>query len=337
MNVRLERLLKKRLSGNLTAEEELELLSLIGDKDNDEQLSAFLEATFDTENPAETSLIMTDEQADRIFDSIIARDPVSRPKTKQRLAWLAAASVLLIFSVLLLTKNPFTISGSKSQSVALVTVSTKSSHQLIRLPDGSTVVLNNNSTLVYPEKFTGNTREVKLTGEGYFDIRHSKEQTFIVHTGKIRTTVLGTAFNIRAYRSDPKVNVTVTRGRVRVSTEHQMLADLRPDQQVTYRKDLARAETVKTKALEAIEWQSRDLFFDDVTMKEAALLLEQRFRTKIRFADQEAESCRFSGTFLKGEDLDEVLTVICSFNNCSYHTDQHGNKIINGVKCQASN
>jgi ferric-dicitrate binding protein FerR (iron transport regulator) len=83
--------------------------------------------------------------------------------------------------------------------------------QLINLPDGSKVVLNANSKLEYPPGFSNNTREVYLDGEAYFDIAHDPGKPFIVHTGSISTRVLGTAFNINAYRSQQFVEVTVTR------------------------------------------------------------------------------------------------------------------------------
>lgn len=337
MNVRLEHLLKKRLNDHLSAEEESELMSLIRSDENDTQLSHFIDDAFDPEDQVPIQSSMTNEQADRVFKSIIGKPNASRTQSIRFAAWLAAASIIVAFSVLLFTKDTSRSSATTPQLTRVETVSTSSSHQLIKLPDGSTVILNENSSLVFPENFSGNTREVTLIGEGYFDIKHDAHKTFIVHTGKVRTTVLGTAFNIRAYKSDQKVDVTVTRGRVRVSTDKQVLADLRPDQQVSYYKTQARIEKIKTKATEVIEWQSRDLFFDDVTLKEAATLLEQRFQIKILFADHEALSCRFSGTFLKGENLDEVLEVICSFNNCRYYTDDAGNKIISGDKCQTNN
>src|SRR5690606_2603405 len=76
---------------------------------------------------------------------------------------------------------------------------TKLAHQLLLLPDGSTVLLNNNSSLDFPQQFTGDTREVILKGEAYFDIKPDASRPFIIHTGKVKTRVLGTAFNIRAY------------------------------------------------------------------------------------------------------------------------------------------
>src|SRR5207248_3097180 len=96
----------------------------------------------------------------------------------------------------------------------------------IVLPDSSTVVLHAGSRLLFPEAFSVNTREVTLVGEAYFDIVHREAQPFIIHTGQLKTTVLGTAFNIRAYDSSQEVMVSVTKGRVRVESGNQVLAEL---------------------------------------------------------------------------------------------------------------
>jgi len=71
-------------------------------------------------------------------------------------------------------------------------------NRYITLPDGSTVILHAGSKLDYPVSFNGNTREVNLIGEGYFDVQHDPARPFIIHTGHLKTTVLGTAFNIKA-------------------------------------------------------------------------------------------------------------------------------------------
>ncbi|PZU09502.1 MAG: hypothetical protein DI622_16460, partial [Chryseobacterium sp.] len=86
----------------------------------------------------------------------------------------------------------------------------------INLPDGTKVWLNAGSELEYPLHFTENTREVKLKGEGYFDVAHDKAHPFIVNTDIQRIKVLGTSFNVRAY-TDKQATTLVT-GKVSVNT-----------------------------------------------------------------------------------------------------------------------
>ncbi len=72
----------------------------------------------------------------------------------------------------------------------------------LTLSDGTRVWLNAASSITYPTVFTGNTREIKMTGEIYFEVKTNKQIPFIVVTGKDRIEVLGTSFNVNAYPED---------------------------------------------------------------------------------------------------------------------------------------
>ena len=114
---------------------------------------------------------------------------------------------------------------------------------LIMLSDSSSVVLLSGSVLKYPSIFEADKREVRLTGEAFFEISKHPDQPFFVHTQTITTRVVGTSFNVRAYDNEPDVNVTVKTGKVSVySTTEDGLAVfdntvlLLPDQRVIYDK-----------------------------------------------------------------------------------------------------
>ena len=108
----------------------------------------------------------------------------------------------------------------------------RAEYKYILLPDSTQVWLNAGSTLDYPEHFDETTREVTLTGEAYFDVKHAAEHPFIIHTGQIQTTVLGTAFNINAYTDRSNIQVSVSRGKVKVSRGDQLIATLVKGQEV---------------------------------------------------------------------------------------------------------
>ena len=109
-----------------------------------------------------------------------------------------------------------------------------SARQTIHLPDGSTVILNQGSKLNYPSTFNGKTRDVYLSGEGFFDIQHNSRQPFFVHIGKVSVKVLGTTFNIKAFPSKPTIEVTVTRGKVQVWNEDIIIGIISASQQLLY-------------------------------------------------------------------------------------------------------
>ncbi|MET4137644.1 FecR family protein [Pedobacter sp. UYP1] len=245
--------------------------------------------------------------------------------------WTAvAATIIVVFSLYWLW--PVIHQDIKSSPITQLTVSSSQKKQVI-LPDGSQVWINSNSVLTYPQSFKGKLREVNLSGEAYFDIKHDIDKPFIVHTGKIVTTVLGTAFNIKEDKSLQTIVVTVTRGKVKVAKGSDQLAILKPNQQVIFNIPDNKAVQAETDSQKAIAWQQTDLLFDDITFEQAALKLEQRFKVKISFENQKIKDCRFSGSVLSYDKLDKILKVICAFNHASYTTKKDGNIVISGQGC----
>ncbi|MDX5397043.1 MAG: FecR domain-containing protein, partial [Hymenobacteraceae bacterium] len=97
--------------------------------------------------------------------------------------------------------------------------STTSGQTKVLLADGTQVWLNRNSKLRYPDTFEGNTREVYLEGEAFFDVQRNPEKPFLIHAQQSVTQVLGTSFNVEAYENQPEVKVTVVTGKVSLAEE----------------------------------------------------------------------------------------------------------------------
>ncbi|MCD0489402.1 FecR domain-containing protein [Pedobacter sp. MC2016-14] len=205
-------------------------------------------------------------------------------------------------------------------------------HKWIKLPDGSSVQLNANSHLDYPESFAGSAnREVTLEGEGYFDIKHDAKHPFIIHTGKIKTTVLGTAFNISAYHAEAGVTVTVTRGKVMVQDEQKTLAILTPDQQLVWNKQAPPIKSnVKVESI--LAWKKSDLIMDDITLADAAKMITERYGISVRFKNDKVKDCRFTATFLNRNEISQVLTVLGDITGASL-TLNSGVVTIDGSGC----
>jgi ferric-dicitrate binding protein FerR (iron transport regulator) len=267
---------------------------------------------------------------DKIVQTILSETP---GKKKSRVnIWRTIAVAASVF-VAALALFYFTPSGDHVIADN-TTAQLPLEHQIIKLPDGSVVKLNHGSSLDYPESFAGKeTREVFLIGEGYFDIQHDPAHEFIVRTGNLKTVVLGTAFNIKAYPTDNDITVTVTRGKVRVSDDNNVLGVITPDQQITFNKDSQAIDRKLVDSRNAIAWSDKDIFFDDITLYEAARQLEMRFQVKIRLTDQKLRNCRFTATFVRGENINQMLTVICEFNGAQFVNDESGNIEITGPGC----
>lgn len=284
-------------------------------------------------------------KADAILTKVLSSDAKKDAKTPnlsvQWLGWAAALFIICLATLYFNNKTKTTPNAANQIAkkvvqadipVELLTVKTGNEHQKVNLPDGSTVILNNNSSISYPKVF-GVKRAVTLTGEGYFDIRHDLKKSFTVHTGNLSTVVLGTAFNIKAYDRDHEISVTVTRGKVSVLDSNAVLAILTPNQQITFNKKDKLSNLNKVIAKNTVQWQESDIFFDDISLEEAAQALSKRFNTTITVENDSSKKCRFTATFLKGESLDEILKIICSYNHAQYQTTA-GGITIKGDGCE---
>lgn len=223
-----------------------------------------------------------------------------------------AAAVLLLGSVAVwLSKSVALQTQTAMLKNENTVVKKNTAHKWVKLPDGSSVQLNQDSYLDYADSFDGKTlREVTLIGEGYFDIKHDPKHPFIIHTGKIKTTVLGTAFNIKADAANQFVVVTVTRGKVKVEDEQKTLAVLTPDQQLSWNAKAGSAVKLKVNAVAALEWKKHDLIMDDITLEEAARIIADRYAVKVQFDNEKVKACRFTAAFLNRNDITQVLKVV---------------------------
>lgn len=243
------------------------------------------------------------------------------PPNKWWKNWVAVAAIITAFLVIF-SFWPYLTEEFSSPTLVHLKMP-EATKQQITLSDGSRVWINAGSELKYAAEFKGDTREVYLSGEAYFDIKKDPKHPFIVHTGKLTTTVLGTAFNIKTDAKNKQIKVTVTRGKVKVSNGKQTLGLLIPDQQMVYNTADQTYQQYKVDATKSINWLPNDLFFDNATFGEAAKILGERFNVKIEFANEQIKNCRFSGTAMAHKEIEEILEVICRFNNSTYKRERN--------------
>ena len=293
----------------------------------------------------------TDEQEEelkeKIFNSLdkeIRDESATIPfrKSKRVGSWriaAAAAAVLIVgIGILKWTRNnkeepPLAKSNTYNTENTVLDKTTDYTRHLT-LPDGSTVILNANSKLDLSGNFSGNTREVILVGEAYFDIKHDEKKPFIIHTGEIKTIVLGTAFNINAYPDAKKITISVTRGKVRVENNKKILAVLTPDQQVTCNVSAADAEQQPVNATAVVtDWTKQDMVFEDVSFEKIVQLLNRRYGVDISFNNPALRNCTIKAFFNGTESLEKVLDVLCIISNATYVTTDSKTIIVDGKGC----
>lgn len=248
--------------------------------------------------------------------------------------WMAAACLLLALSAIVYFQLPY----QEKPEVALIypPFFAPTSVGYIRhivLPDGSSVVLHAGSKLQYPASFNVQTREVTLTGEAYFDITSNPEKPFIIHTGKVKTTVLGTAFNIKS--DGRQVIVSVTRGKVKVENESKVLAVLTPDQQVLYDvpDEKIAHQTVNANNI-VTDWTKEDMVFNGISFEEIAKILSKRYGVAVWFKNEALKNCKIRASFAGTEKLEQVSSVLCAIRNGSYEQMADGTIVLDGEGCE---
>ncbi len=198
-----------------------------------------------------------------------------------------AASILLfsgIVSALYLVKEHS--EKLARQPAYEIVMNTGRNLKKVQLSDGTSIWMNPGAGLKYDKKHFGDTtREVTLTGEAYFDVAHNAAKPFKVHAGGLTTRVLGTAFNIEAYRNEEKVRILLVRGSVRVASAITQNA-LAPGQVLEYNL-LNRNITISPVDVSGMQEQftSGKLVFENVSLRNVLSRLREAFGISITLTD----------------------------------------------------
>ena len=192
---------------------------------------------------------------------------------------------------------------------AITTTTELGQRMSLALSDGTKVRLNSGSTLRFPEKFSADIREVELVGEAFFQVAKDSDRPFVITSDGLKTKVLGTSFNVKAYPENKEVTVTVATGKVMVSSKNDELI-LTPNEQGVYSKEHTGISKQEVEIASFIEWKDGTLRLENISLLEAAKVMEKWYGVKIRFENPRISKYRFTGTFYNNEKLQVVLNSI---------------------------
>ena len=136
----------------------------------------------------------------------------------------------------------------------------------INLSDGSTIWLQPNSQLKYPKKFKNDKREIYFFGQGYFQIAKNVEKPFVVNTGEMNITVLGTEFYVKARPLDKIIETGLISGKVKLSAKNTSKI-LEPNDIVSYSKTNRSFSDFKDVSNNSYRWEDGNLIFDNSALK----------------------------------------------------------------------
>lgn len=176
----------------------------------------------------------------------------------------------------------------------------------VNLPDGTQVWLNAASALTYPARFTGTDRKVTLTGEGYFEVAKDKAHPFKVATDQQEVTVLGTHFNVNAYKNEIATKTTLLEGSVKVSFGNNDQI-IKPGQQATLNTNSIKIQDIDTEL--ATAWKNNKFIFDGDDIQYILRMVERWYNVEIEYRGPVSKE-KFYGAVSRYENVSEVLKTL---------------------------
>ena len=181
------------------------------------------------------------------------------------------------------------------------------------LPDGSIGWLNGGSSLKFPTQFSGKTRDVKLTGEAYFNVISNHKKPFVVSTKNIVTKVFGTSFNIMAYADEQITEITLKSGQVEVFKKTnniiKSIGFLKPNESCIYNLLSDSSKIISINSPEKFSWLDGKLIFKYEPFEEVVRKINRWYNVNIVIKDELLDNYIYYGTF-KDETLEEVLRLL---------------------------
>lgn len=187
------------------------------------------------------------------------------------------------------------------------------------LSDGTMVYMNSESRLKYPVRFVGDRRVVELEGEAYFDVARDEKCPFIVRTNLVNVDVLGTSFNVMAYKVDNRTEVTLVKGKVNVSCGEARKM-LEPNQQFVLNNENGECVVREVNVNTFIDWKNGILNFDALPLGELSEKLGRWYGVKFFFTNEKLKQLKFSGAVKKYNDIDYILSLIEATTNVTFTT-----------------
>jgi ferric-dicitrate binding protein FerR (iron transport regulator) len=315
---RFTELLGKQLAGDISADESMELKSLLENhaalNKEYQLLQNYLES--ETEEEANIEVVF-----DRIKSQIQAPAETRLKVLKsKRFLWLRIAALVAIVSGAVLLYYREALFSDDSSHLVLVKAQTKAADiRTITLGDGSVVKINAASLFRYPKKFSGNDRNVYLSGEAFFDVKKDPQHPFIVHTEKMDVQVLGTAFNVKNYPDDDFAETTLIRGKVEIALKNgdKQPFTLRPNDKFTLVDGKGLVSQTESGGVEETAWTSHELVFKNKNFDQVSRLFERHYDIKIYFKDPDLKKMEFTAHFTK-ENINEALDALKFIENFNY-------------------
>lgn len=315
-------LFRKVLLGTASAAEQQALRSYLESGTPD--LQALL--PFEDWDTEEDGTVWTEAEREAWYAKIISENaevPVQRRLRFKKWLPYAAALIAGIIAFGLWQKQ-----DSYKKELSWISVkAARGAQKEVWLPDSSHITLNAGTELRYPDHFEKNKRQVYLSGEAFFEIRHDEAAPFTVKTPMVDVSVLGTSFNVQAYAEDIHIAVAVKTGKVKVASEQYKNINhiLVPGQAVVYNKEDRQAALIGLDTAAVAQWRSRRISLEDATLDHILHVIGRTYDVQFKADNPALLHRKYSITFYDMQ-LEAVLDKLSYLGGLTF--TKKGNQVL---------
>lgn len=317
MKERITYLFMQYYNNKSTRKELEEFFQIINRAKHDDEINDLIKNVYDEIKQSNPSLTYINEEGKLVLQEPdwlyqpVADEPVVTIGRKLPV-WSIAAGIILIMSIGIGFWK-FKPQPGTAELAVVKKFTERTEHKYLLLSDSTQVWLNASSTIDYPEKFNPEKREVYLTGEAYFDVKHADKVPFVIHTGDISTVVLGTAFNIKAYTGQQHITVSVKRGKVQVMQKDKVISTLIKGQGVKIdRKNRQYKMIEKTDSgSEVGSWQYGYLVYEDENFEDIISDMQSVYNVDIRIKNDQLKDLVVTTSFNRNIGVERALEILC--------------------------
>lgn len=327
---RLSYLFLKYLENTCSQQEMEEFFAYIRKAKTDDELRSLIRKVYEEIKLAHPSLTYVDEDGKLVFIEPTGetQDPVNKKPWQSKLvkSLTIAASAVIIAGFIWVISKP---TNNKIAEVKTLTkkFTERKEQKYLLLPDGTQVWLNAASSLQFPDEFKSDKREVYLTGEAFFDVKHADKIPFLIYTRNITTTVLGTAFNIKAYADQKEIMVSVTRGKVKVSRDDKLIAVLTKGKAVKISNETEQVVEKEVPVENIAGWQQGNLVYEDAPLEDIVRDLQNVFNAEIIVEDTALNKLSITTSFSRDIGAEKAMNILSKLINKKI-VNQNGTLII---------
>lgn len=239
---------------------------------------------------------------------------------RKSLRYVAVAASVIVLGVI----SYFIYENNFNDTVTFITEQGKTGEFI--LPDGSTVLLNADSKLTYSKKGfrRGDTRDVKLEGEGFFDVVHDKSKPFHVDMSGIMVEVLGTSFDVKNYAHSPLKEVVLLSGKVKIKEDEgaRKTLILAPDQRYVYQTATGKSEVEDTRAKNYCSWHQESYKIENESIRNVLIALSRKYCLDLEI-DPVVDVDRNITFTIYNEPIGDVMTTISYLTELNYEIDNN--------------